>query len=94
MMFGKKNNEQAGGKAEKKKFQLPRPDMAKFRAGFHTRTFRVGGYSVAAAAIVLAIAIMVNLFVNALPSSWTPLPPASSPSPPRQSKSWADWRRT
>lgn len=72
MMFGKKKQEQAGETREKK-LRLPRPDMAKFRAGFRTRTFRVGGYSVAAAAIVLAIAIMVNLFVNALPSSWTQL---------------------
>ena len=29
---------------------------------FSTRSFRVGGYSVAAAAIVLAIAVMVNVF--------------------------------
>ncbi|MCC8183048.1 MAG: GldG family protein [Clostridiales bacterium] len=77
-MFGKKSKEQAEGKAEKKKFQLPRPDMAKFRASFRTRNFRVGGYSVVAAAIVLAIAIMVNLFVNALPSSWTQLDTTAS----------------
>ncbi|MCD8381345.1 MAG: GldG family protein [Clostridiales bacterium] len=78
MMFGKKAKEQDGKNTEKKKFHLPRPDMAKFRASFRTRTFRVGGYSVAAAAIVLAIAIMVNLFVNALPSSWTQLDTTAS----------------
>ena len=38
---------------------------------FSTRSFRVGGYSVAAAAIVLAIAVMVNVFVCALPASVT-----------------------
>ena len=35
---------------------------------FSTRAFRVGGYSVAAAAIVLAIAVMVNVFAAALPA--------------------------
>ena len=38
---------------------------------FSTRSFRVGGYSVAAAAIVLAIAVMVNVFAAALPASVT-----------------------
>lgn len=38
---------------------------------FSTRSFRVGGYSVAAAAIVLAIAVMVNVFVSALPANVT-----------------------
>ena len=38
---------------------------------FSTRAFRVGGYSVAAAAIVLAIAVMVNVFAAALPASVT-----------------------
>lgn len=35
------------------------------------RSFRAGGYSVAAAAIVLAIAVMVNVFAAALPASVT-----------------------
>ena len=38
---------------------------------FSTRSFRAGGYSVAAAAIVLAIAVMVNVFAAALPASVT-----------------------
>lgn len=38
---------------------------------FSTRSFRAGGYSVAAAAIVLAIAVMVNVFASALPASVT-----------------------
>lgn len=38
---------------------------------FQTRSFQAGGYSVAATAIVLAIAIAVNLFVNTLPASFT-----------------------
>lgn len=38
---------------------------------FSTRSFRAGGYSVAAAAIVLAIAVMVNVVAAALPASVT-----------------------
>ncbi|MCD8375809.1 MAG: GldG family protein [Oscillospiraceae bacterium] len=45
---------------------------------FQSRTFRVGGYSVAAAAIVLAIAIVINVLVGALPASWTQLDATSS----------------
>jgi ABC-2 type transport system permease protein len=41
------------------------------KASFKTRSFRVGGYSIAATAIVLAIAIVVNVFANALPASVT-----------------------
>lgn len=37
---------------------------------FKTRSFRVGGYSIVAIAIVLAIVIAINLFVSALPVSW------------------------
>lgn len=36
-----------------------------------TRSFRVGGYSMAAAAIVVVIAVVANLLVNALPTSAT-----------------------
>ena len=38
---------------------------------WNTRALRVGGYSVAASAIVLIIAIVVNLLVGALPSTLT-----------------------
>lgn len=38
---------------------------------FRSRAFRAGGYSLAAAAIVIAIAMALNLMVNALPASWT-----------------------
>jgi len=38
---------------------------------FKTRSFRVGGYSIVAIAIVLAIVVAVNLFVGTLPVSWT-----------------------
>lgn len=38
---------------------------------FSTRSFRAGGYTVAAAAIVLAIAVMVNVVAAALPASVT-----------------------
>ena len=43
------------------------------RGGLKTRSFRVGGYSVAALVIVLAIAVMANVLVSSLPSSWTQL---------------------
>lgn len=39
-------------------------------ASFKTRSFRVGGYSVAATVIVIAIAIVVNLLSGALPTKW------------------------
>ncbi len=42
-----------------------------FVASFKTRSFQAGGYSVAATAMVLAIAIVGNVLVNALPSKWT-----------------------
>lgn len=40
-------------------------------ASLKTRSFRVGGYSVAATAIVLAIAVAVNVLANILPASLT-----------------------
>lgn len=45
----------------------------KLRASFKSRTFRVGGYSVAAAAVVIAIAVALNLLVAQLPSTATQL---------------------
>lgn len=41
------------------------------KQSFRSRAFRAGGYSLAAAAIVIAIAVALNLMVNALPASWT-----------------------
>ena len=38
---------------------------------FRTRSFRAGGYSLMATALVIAIAVMVNLFVGALPKKFT-----------------------
>lgn len=43
-----------------------------------TRTFRVGGYSVVATAIVIAIAVFANLFINALPATLTQFDTTSS----------------
>ena len=48
-----------------------KPDMASIKRSFRTRTFRAGGYSLAAAAVVIAIAVAVNLVVGALPADWT-----------------------
>ena len=51
-----------------KKTQRKPFDLA---ASFKTRAFRVGGYSVAAVVIVLAIAIVVNLLAAAVPARYT-----------------------
>lgn len=48
-----------------------KPDGASLKRSFHTRTFRAGGYSLAAAAVVIAIAVAINLVVGALPADWT-----------------------
>ena len=45
----------------------------KLKAAFHTRAWRAGAYSLFAAAIVIAMAVVVNLAVNALPASATQL---------------------
>ena len=47
-------------------------------AGFKTRSFRIGGYSVAATALVLAILIVLNVLVGVLPSKWTQLDMSSN----------------
>lgn len=47
------------------------PKASQLLGGMRTRSFRVGGYSVLAAAIVVAIAVFLNVLVNALPSDWT-----------------------
>ncbi len=51
--------------------KLSKISGGKIAASFKTRAFRVGGYSVAATIIVLAIAIVINLFAGALPASIT-----------------------
>ena len=60
------------------KLKLPRPSWAGVKAAFQTRSFRVGGYSVAAVLVVIAIAAAANLFVNALPVSLTQIDITSS----------------
>ena len=45
--------------------------MKSLKASFTSRSFRAGGYSVAAAALVIAIAVFVNIFVGALPGRYT-----------------------
>ena len=51
--------------------KLKKPDFTGMKAKFKTRSFRVGGYSVAAAVLVLAIAVAANMLVGALPAAWT-----------------------
>ena len=46
-------------------------DWSGARNSFRSRAFWAGGYSLAAAAIVIAIAVALNLMVGALPASWT-----------------------
>lgn len=41
------------------------------KAGLKTRAFRVGGYSIAMTAVVLAIVVLVNVIAGALPATWT-----------------------
>lgn len=51
--------------------KMPKFGLRKVVDSFKTRSFRIGGYSVAATAIVIAIAVAVNLLANALPASLT-----------------------
>ncbi|MBO5868531.1 MAG: GldG family protein [Oscillospiraceae bacterium] len=50
---------------------MKKPNMDSVLESFKTRSFRVGGYSIVAIAIVLAIVIAINLFAAALPVSLT-----------------------
>lgn len=59
-------------KTEPKKRKL-RFDKQKFRNGFRTRAFRAGGYSTVAAIAVVAIAFVIMLVVNQIPSRLTQL---------------------
>ena len=45
--------------------------MKKWQNSFKTRAFRVGSYSMAATAIVLALVIGINILVGSLPTSLT-----------------------
>ena len=47
---------------------MKKQDPGSFKDSFKTRAVRVGGYSIAATAFVLAIVIVINLLVAALPS--------------------------
>lgn len=38
---------------------------------FNTKAFRIGGYSILASVIAIAIAVMANIFINALPATIT-----------------------
>ena len=51
--------------------KLPKLNLKRILESFKTRSFRFGGYSIATTAIVIAIAIVANILVNALPSRWT-----------------------
>lgn len=51
--------------------KVTKPSWSGIKQSFRSRAFRAGGYSLAAAAVVIAIAVAVNLLAGALPSSWT-----------------------
>ena len=51
---------------------------ANIKAPFKSRTFKVGGYSAMASIVVAAIALLVILLVNKIPSSYTKLDLTSS----------------
>ena len=71
MNMFKKNNAKENS-ADKEKF------MDKVKASLGTRSFKVGGYSVIACLIVLAIAVVINIVVGALPETATKLDTSSS----------------
>lgn len=56
----------------------PNISMESIAASFGTRAFRVGGYSVAATAIVIAIAVVINVLVSALPLELTQIDTTST----------------
>lgn len=56
----------------------PSVKPASLLASLKTRSFRVGGYSVAVILIVVAIAVAVNALVSALPANWTQLDTTAS----------------
>ena len=58
--------------------KTPKFSVKNIAASFTTRSFRVGGYSVAAAAIVVAIAVVVNMLAAALPASLTQIDTTSN----------------
>ena len=51
--------------------KLPKPQAGEMIGRLKTRSFRVGGYSLLAAAIVIAIAVFANILVGALPAKYT-----------------------
>ena len=53
------------------KIKKTAPCISDIKNMFRTRTFKIGGYSAAATAIVVAIAVFVNVFAGALPSNVT-----------------------
>lgn len=67
-------------KAEKKELKKAKKEAEKagFKAMFRTRTMRAGGYSIAAAAVVIAIVILVNVLVSNISTAYTQFDTTSS----------------
>ena len=54
-----------------KKIKIKKPSLAQIKKGFDTRAFKVGGYSAAATAIIIGIAVFFNILAGALPAAVT-----------------------
>ena len=71
-MFGKKKD---ASKPEQERKTDKKPQQAAFRerlkSAVKTKHFRLGTYTAATAAIVLAILVAINLLVSALPETYT-----------------------
>lgn len=61
-----------------KKPKIKLPQSGEMIGRLKTRSFRVGGYSVLATVIVVAIAVFANILVNALPAKYTQFDTTSS----------------
>ncbi len=67
-------------KAEKKsaRKEQKQAEKAGFKAMFHTRAMRAGGYSIASAAVIIAIVILVNALVGKISTAYTQFDTTSS----------------
>ncbi len=67
-------------KAEKKaaKKEKKQAEKLSFKAMFHTRSMRAGGYSIASAAVIIVIVILVNALVGKISTAYTQFDTTSS----------------
>jgi len=53
--------------------EMKKMDFHKVRLSFQSRAFRAGSYTIIATAVVIAIAVVINLLVGSLPTEYTKL---------------------